>query len=123
MGIQLVQRRQCSGPSVLSNDSVPLGGSVGEQLLLEVDDPGFRDGTEITVNIDFAVDAAHIYDALNGLDLRSSAALRELIETHRHSFLSSFGFLCFRYRGRSGSGGRAIVFIVQRVTVANDTTM
>lgn len=60
---------------------------------------------------------------LYGLDLRSSAALRELIETHRHSFLSSFGFLCFRYRGRSGSGGRAIVFIVQRVTVANDTTI
>ena len=120
MCIQLVQSCQHSGSGILSNNSVPFGGSVGEQLLLQGDDSGLGDRAKISVDTDLTVDAAHVDDALNGFDLRSGAALRELIETHRHSFLSSFGFLCFRYRGRSGSGGRDIVFIVQRVAVADD---
>ena len=118
-----VECRQSRSPGLLTDNTVPLGRGVGKQLLLKIDDSGFRDGAEIAVNINLAVDAAHIDDALNGLDLRSGTALGELLEAHGHGFLGSFGLFCFCRRGRSGSGSRTIGLIIQRMTVADDAAV
>lgn len=115
-----VECRQSRSPGLLTDNTVPLGRGVGKQLLLKVDDPGFCDGSEIAVNINLAVDAAHIDDALNGLDLRSGTALGELLETHGHGFLGSFGFLRLSHGSRGRSGGSASGLIVKRMTVADD---
>ncbi len=84
MNCYLLESGQHRRPGLLTDYAIPLGSCVGEQLLLQGDDSGFRDGSEISVNADLTVDAAHVDNALDGLDLRSAAALGELFEAHRY---------------------------------------